>query len=142
MLAAKSVAYSSGPSGLYLADLFKKVRAREYGEEPAKKQKQPYAKWTELADNMSKEASKFAEFTAKDGTSQQTAKAALQEIELDYQLGNLDEADYRSLKERYTRRAILAMKSRQNHEQELDELIEAQLRRMKEGNVAEDHDEE
>jgi hypothetical protein len=40
------------------------------------------------------------------------------------------------------RRAILAMKSRQNHEQELDELIEAQLRRMKEGNVAEDHDEE
>ena len=73
---------------------------------------------------------------------EQTAKAALQEIELDYQLGNLDEADYRSLKERYTRRAILAMKSRQNHEQELDELIEAQLRRMKEGNVAEDHDEE
>lgn len=73
---------------------------------------------------------------------EQMAKAALQEIELDYQLGNLGEADYRSLKERYTRRAILAMKSRQNHEQELDELIEAQLRRMKEENVAEEHDEE
>jgi Tfp pilus assembly protein PilE len=73
---------------------------------------------------------------------EQTAKAALQEIELDYQLGNLGEADYHFLKERYMRRAILAMKSRQNHEQELDELIEAQLRRMKEGKVAEEHDEE
>ena len=73
---------------------------------------------------------------------EQTAKAALQEIELDYQLGNLGEADYRSLKERYTRRAILAMKSRQNSEQALDELIEAQLRHLKEGKVAEEHDEE
>ncbi len=73
---------------------------------------------------------------------EQTAKAALQEVELDYQLGNLGEADYRSLKERYTRRAILAMKSRQNSEQALDELIEAQLRRLKEENVAEEHDEE
>lgn len=73
---------------------------------------------------------------------EQTAKTVLQEIELDYQLGNLDDADYRSLKERYTRRAILAMKSRQNHEQALDELIEAQLRRMKEGKIAEEHDEE
>ena len=73
---------------------------------------------------------------------EQTAKAALQEIELDYQLGNLGEADYRSLKERYMRRAILAMKSRQHHEQELDELIEEQLRRMKEEKVAEEHDEE
>ena len=80
--------------------------------------------------------------TVNSSEREQTAKAALQEIELDYQLGNLDEADYRSLKERYMRRAILAMKSRQNHEQELDELIEAQLRRMKEGDVAEEHDEE
>jgi hypothetical protein len=66
----------------------------------------------------------------------------LQEIELDYQLGNLDEADYSSLKERYMRRAILAMKSRQSYEQELDTLIEEQLRRMKEGKVVEEHDEE
>ncbi|HZU69201.1 MAG TPA: hypothetical protein VFA09_18135 [Ktedonobacteraceae bacterium] len=73
---------------------------------------------------------------------EQMARAALQEVELDYQLGNLEKADYRSWKERYTRRAILAMKSRQNHEQELDQLIEAQLRRMKEGKVAEEHDEE
>ncbi|HEX6483294.1 MAG TPA: hypothetical protein VF043_30995 [Ktedonobacteraceae bacterium] len=73
---------------------------------------------------------------------EQTARAALQEIELDYQLGNLGEADYGSLKERYMRRAILAMKSRQSHEQELDELIEAELRRLKEGKVAEEHDDE
>ena len=73
---------------------------------------------------------------------EQTARAALQEIELDYQLGNLGEADYGSLKERYMRRAILAMKSRQSREQELDELIEAELRRLKEGKVTEEHDEE
>ena len=73
---------------------------------------------------------------------EQTARIALQEIELDYQLGNLGEADYDSLKERYMRRAILAMKSRQSHEQELDELIEAELRRLKEGKVAEEQDEE
>jgi hypothetical protein len=73
---------------------------------------------------------------------EQMARAALQEIELDYQLGNLGQADYDSLKERYMRRAILAMKSRQSHEQELDELIEAELRRLKEGKVAEEHDEE
>jgi hypothetical protein len=73
---------------------------------------------------------------------EQTARIALQEIELDYQLGNLGEADYDSLKERYMRRAILAMRSRQGREQELDELIEAELRRLKEGKVAEEHDAE
>jgi hypothetical protein len=73
---------------------------------------------------------------------EQTARIALQEIELDYQLGNLGEADYDSLKERYMRRAILAMRSRQGCEQELDELIEAELRRLKDGKVAEEHDEE
>ena len=49
-----------------------------------------------------------------------------------YQLGNLAETDYRSLRSRYLRRAALAMKSRQEREQELDEIIEEQLRRMKE----------
>ena len=33
---------------------------------------------------------------------------------------------------RYMRRAALAMKSRREHEQEIDELIEEQLHRMKE----------
>ena len=62
---------------------------------------------------------------------EQTARTALQEVELDFQLGNLAETDYRSLRERYMRRALLAMKSRHNREQELDEAIEEQLRRMR-----------
>jgi hypothetical protein len=67
-----------------------------------------------------------------DAEREQTARTALQEVELDYQLGNLAESDYRSLRNRYMRRAALAMKSRHEREQELDELIEEQLRRMKE----------
>jgi len=63
---------------------------------------------------------------------EQTARIALQEVELDYRLGNLAEADYHSLRNRYMRRAALAMKSRHEREQEIDELIEEQLRRMKE----------
>lgn len=63
---------------------------------------------------------------------EQTARTALQEVELDYQLGNLAEVDYRSLRTRYLRRAALAKKSRQEREQELDETIEEQLRSMKE----------
>ncbi len=63
---------------------------------------------------------------------ERTARAALHEVELDYQLGNLAETDYRSLHTRYMRRAALAMKSRREHEQEIDELIEEQLHRMKE----------
>ena len=64
--------------------------------------------------------------------SEQTARTALQEVELDFQLGNLAEADYRSLRTLYMRRAALAMKSRQEREQELDEMIDEQLRGMKE----------
>ncbi|MDQ2714856.1 MAG: hypothetical protein M3Z08_08120 [Chloroflexota bacterium] len=65
---------------------------------------------------------------------EQSARNALQEVELDYQLGNLAEPDYRSLRERYTRRALLEMKSRYTREQELDALIEEQLQDMKETN--------
>ena len=65
---------------------------------------------------------------------EQTARAALQEVELDYQLGNLAETDYRSLRTRYMRRAALAMKTRREREHEVDEMIEEQLRRMKEKN--------
>ncbi len=71
---------------------------------------------------------------------EQSARNALQEVELDYQLGNLAESDYRSLRERYTRRALLEMKSRYTREQELDALIEEQLQHMKEAN-GETHDE-
>lgn len=58
----------------------------------------------------------------------------IEEVELDYQLGNLGETDYRSLRTRYMRRATLAMKSRQKREQELDAMIEEQLRMLKEQN--------
>jgi hypothetical protein len=59
------------------------------------------------------------------------AKAALQDVEFDYQLGNLAEDDYRSLRERYTRRALAALKGRYDRERALDEAIEAQVRAMR-----------
>jgi hypothetical protein len=63
---------------------------------------------------------------------EQAARTALQEVELDFQLGNIEEPDYRSLRERYMKRALVALKARYEREQELDELIEEQLRLMKE----------
>jgi hypothetical protein len=63
---------------------------------------------------------------------EQAARAALKEVELDYQLGNLAELDYRTLRDRYTRRAFTAMKSRQQNETALDALIEERLRLLKE----------
>lgn len=66
------------------------------------------------------------------------ARQALQEVEFDFQLGNLDESEYRSLRTRYINRAALEMKQRQQREQELDEEIEKQLRTLKE---AEKHEE-
>lgn len=62
---------------------------------------------------------------------EQTARVALKEVELDYQLGNLAEPDYRKLRERYTRRAFAAMKSRQQSEEAIDALIEERLRQLK-----------
>src|ERR1017187_6874449 len=44
--------------------------------------------------------------------SEQAARLSLQEVELDYQLGNIAESDYRTLRERYMRRTLVAMKSR------------------------------
>jgi hypothetical protein len=64
--------------------------------------------------------------------SEQTARDAIQEVELDYQLGNIEEMDYRSLRERYMQRAMIALKSRYEHEQEIDAEIEEQLRKLKE----------
>lgn len=95
--------------------------------------------------------------------SEQAARLSLQEVELDYQLGNIAEADYRSLRERYIRRAIVAMKSRYDNaptgnevpenEQaiqdtqngqvmDVDLLIEEQLRKMREQNDDGDEDKE
>ncbi|WP_376794373.1 hypothetical protein [Thermogemmatispora sp.] len=60
------------------------------------------------------------------------ARAALHEVELEYQLGNLAEADYRSLRERYLRRALLALRERHMRERALDTLIEERLRLLRE----------
>lgn len=63
---------------------------------------------------------------------EQLARSALQEVELDFQLGNIGEPDYQVLRERYMQRALALMKSRYEHEQELDDQIEEQLRKLKE----------
>jgi hypothetical protein len=63
---------------------------------------------------------------------EQAARDGLREVELDFQLGNIAEQDYRTLRERYVQRALVALKSRYDREQELDEMIEEQLRKLKE----------
>jgi hypothetical protein len=75
---------------------------------------------------------------------EQAARRALKEVELDYQLGNLAAPDYRSLRERYMRRAFAAHKSIQAREQQLDAIIEERLRHMRDERVvgeAESHNE-
>lgn len=64
--------------------------------------------------------------------SEQAARSALHEIELDYQLGNISENDYRTQRERYLQRALVALKTRYDREQALDDVIEVQLQKMKE----------
>jgi hypothetical protein len=63
---------------------------------------------------------------------EQNARQALQEVDFDFQLGNLDEKEYRSLRTRYMNRALVEMKNRHQREKELDEEIEAELRKLKE----------
>src|SRR5690348_9345979 len=50
--------------------------------------------------------------TSSDGEREQGARDALREVELDFQLGNIAEQDYRRLRERYMQRALVALKSR------------------------------
>lgn len=64
--------------------------------------------------------------------SEQAVRVALQDVELDYQLGNIEESDYLALREQHLRRALVALKSRSEHEQKIDQEIEAQVRRLKE----------
>lgn len=63
---------------------------------------------------------------------EQNARQALQEVEFDFQLGNLDEKEYRSLRTRYLNRALVEIKNRHQREKEIDEEIEAELRRLRE----------
>ncbi len=75
------------------------------------------------------------------GEREQNARQALQEVEFDFQLGNLAEGDYRSLRSRYMRRALVEMKQRHQREQQIDEEIEDQLRLLKaaeQGKAADD----
>ena len=62
---------------------------------------------------------------------ERAAKAALQDVEFDYQLGNLAEDDYQGLRERYVRRALAALKGRYDREKTLDDAIEAQVQALR-----------
>ena len=82
-----------------------------------------------------------AEGAVKESVEQeQTARAAIQEVELDYQLGNIEEEDYRSLRDRYMHRALSALKSRYEREQNIDDEIEEQLQKLKESYEKVDHE--
>lgn len=63
---------------------------------------------------------------------EQNARRSLHEVEFDFQLGNLDEKEYRALRTRYMNRALIEMKNRHQREKEIDEEIEAELRKLKE----------
>lgn len=61
------------------------------------------------------------------------ARQALREVEFDYTLGNLETTDYEQLRDRYETRALAALKTRYQREQELDALIERQLDALRRG---------
>ena len=62
---------------------------------------------------------------------ERAAKDALRDVEFDRQLGNLEEPDYEALRNRYERRALVALGARYRREQELDALIEQQLAELR-----------
>jgi hypothetical protein len=64
------------------------------------------------------------------------ARQALREVELDYTLGNLESGDYDALRGRYERRALAALRTRYQREQELDVVIERQLDALRASNRA------
>jgi hypothetical protein len=72
------------------------------------------------------------DMTPQQADREESARTALQEVEFDFQLGNLDEDDYRSLREHHMRRALSALKSRHDRERALDDAIEEQLRKLRE----------
>lgn len=96
----------------------------------------------EVAPSASMRATDYeVEGVVKESVEQeQTARAAIQEVELDYQLGNIEEEDYRSLRDRYMHRALTALKSRYEREQNIDDEIEEQLQKLKESHEKVDHE--
>ena len=113
-----------------------------------------YRGWLAKRVLVSPLSTKDMPLPASDG--EQAARLSLQEVELDYQLGNIAETDYRSLRERYMHRVIVAMKARHDNtpdgqleqereeisqngrDAEIDLMIEEQLREMRERNDKED----
>jgi hypothetical protein len=108
-----------------------------YRRAPARSEQQretalfPLAGDAELSNGHNREQAEQGVLMSE---SEQAARSALYEIELDYQLGNISENDYRTQRERYLQRALVALKSRYDSEQALDDVIEAQLQKMKEHN--------
>jgi hypothetical protein len=64
---------------------------------------------------------------------ERAARVALHDVEFDYELGNLGEDDYHSLRARYTRRALSALKGRHDSERTLDAAIEERVRALRAG---------
>lgn len=62
---------------------------------------------------------------------ERAARAALHDVEFDYELGNLAADDYATLRERYTRRALAALKGRYDRERTLDDAIETRVRALR-----------
>src|SRR5579871_2421765 len=59
-----------------------------------------------------------------------SAKQSLRDVDFDRRLGNLDEEDYRDLRDRFEESALEAMKSRYERERELDLAIDSQLQAL------------
>jgi hypothetical protein len=62
---------------------------------------------------------------------ERAARVALHDVEFDYELGNLGEDDYHTLRARYTRRALAALKRRHDSEGTVDAAIEARVRALR-----------
>jgi hypothetical protein len=103
--------------------------------------RRPKGSETAIMPSRSVEAPYTGEAEAKElAEHEQAARAAIQEVELDYQLGNIEEADYRALRERYMHRALTALKSRYEREQNIDDDIEEQLQKLRESYEKADHE--
>ncbi len=62
---------------------------------------------------------------------ERAARGALREVEFDYRLGALEDADYQALRERYEERALAALRSRYSRERALDALIDRELEALR-----------
>jgi hypothetical protein len=61
------------------------------------------------------------------------ARQALLDVDFDWRLGNLNQEDYRQLRQRYEERALVGLKAREQREQQLDAAIERQLAALRTG---------